>query len=96
MSEAGLTVAGIQYNGDVSACLDIERTELTKQGNIKERRLYDIWVNEFAMFRATKANKSEKCKNCKDATFCDGGGWHTWDFETNNPQVCMLEKVEKR
>ena len=39
---AGLQVASIQYNGDISACLDIERRPELIFGNIREDNLLDI------------------------------------------------------
>ena len=91
--EAGLKTAGIQYNGDVGACLDIERNSLTTLGNIRDRSLYDIWINEFKIFRSPKVLNSDKCRNCEFVEDCNGGGFHTWDFETNNPRICMLEEL---
>ena len=91
--EAGLSIAGIQYNGDVGACLDIERSELTKQGNIREQDLLDIWYNEFKIFRENKIEDSEKCQKCKEKHFCNGGGFHTWDFENKEPKICIFEKI---
>jgi len=91
--EAGIKVAAIQHNGDISACLDIERRPDLVFGNIKKDNLYDVWKNKFEIFRNPKANKSSTCKNCEFARECDGNGWHTWDFDNNEPRICMYKKI---
>jgi radical SAM protein with 4Fe4S-binding SPASM domain len=94
MCMAGISVAGIQYNGDVSGCLSIEHSDDTKQGNIRERSFYDIWKKEFKMFRGSKKADCNKCKDCPDRENCDGGGWHTYDIKNNEPRICMLEHLK--
>ena len=36
---------------------------------------------------------SSKCSNCEHAGICQGGGWHTWDFEKKEPRICMMENI---
>ncbi len=86
---AGLMVASIQYNGDIGACLDIERRENLVYGNIRKDRIYDVWKCGFKEFRIHKENYSKKCKNCSQKEYCEGGGYHTWDFDNNEPLLCM-------
>jgi len=93
---AGIKVASIQYNGDISACLDIQRDERLTFGNIRKDNLYDIWKNKFEIFRTEKSLTSSKCKDCKDRLNCDGNGWHTWDFDSNEPKICMKELIDLR
>ena len=50
LCNAGIYTASIMSNGDVGACLDIERRPETIQGNIRETRFRDIWENRFALF----------------------------------------------
>jgi radical SAM protein with 4Fe4S-binding SPASM domain len=91
MCMAGISVAGIQYNGDVSGCLSIEHSEETRQGNIRERDFYDIWKSEFKMFRNNTKSECNKCSTCTEKSCCDGGGWHTYDIKNNTPRLCMYE-----
>ncbi|MCR5272754.1 MAG: radical SAM protein [Lachnospiraceae bacterium] len=91
---AGIQVASIQYNGDICACLDIERRPEFNYGNIKKDRIYDVWKNGFRVFREHKEEKSEMCKKCPEKENCQGGGYHTWDFETNNPRICMPKELD--
>ncbi|SDB32723.1 radical SAM protein [Butyrivibrio sp. INlla16] len=90
---AGITVASITSKGDVMACLDIERTPKTIQGNIHDRSFTDIWNNEFKVFRYDRAENDENCKNCDCRKFCMGGSCHTWDFENNKQRLCLLKEL---
>jgi radical SAM protein with 4Fe4S-binding SPASM domain len=90
---AGLSVASIQYNGDITACLDIERRPELVFGNVRENNLLDTWKNGFGVYRQHKENTSPKCKDCKHKENCQGGGFHTWNFDTNEPRICMLEEL---
>lgn len=86
---AGTTIASITCTGDVTGCLDIERTPSVIQGNIHDRRFSDIWKNEFKIFRRDKAEDNETCKNCQDRNYCMGGACHTWDFDNSEQRVCL-------
>ena len=90
MCQAGIKVASVQYNGNISACLDIERRPELTFGNIRKDDFLDVWKNSFKIFRQDKELLSEKCKNCSDAKNCHGNGWHTWDFDNNEPRVCYF------
>ena len=93
---AGVGIASVTYNGNITACLDIERRDYLVFGNIRKDSLYDTWINEFKPFRSeSKTVESSKCKECKHKDNCDGGGWHTWNFEEHNPRICMLEKLDR-
>ncbi len=91
MCLAGITTASITCTGDVTACLDIERSPAVVQGNIHERRFSDIWRNEFRIFRRDKAEDNDKCRDCNSRKYCMGGACHTWDFENNTQRVCLSE-----
>ena len=97
MCQAGTCVASIQYNGDITACLDIERRPELVFGNVRKDLVYDVWVNKFEPFRdITKTWNSTTCKDCKHKTNCDGGGWHTWNFDTHEPRLCMLDAIGRK
>lgn len=93
LCNAGVYTASVMYNGDVGACLDIERRAETIQGNIRERRFSDIWKNEFEIFR-TDYRKCGPCKDCKDYDFCVGDAYHTWDFDKMEPRLCMRDMLK--
>lgn len=88
---AGLQVAAIQYDGTIGACLDIERREDLSYGNVRNRHIMDAWLNDFKIFREHKEEKSSKCSKCEHKKFCMGNGFHTWDFDNNEPKICMME-----
>ena len=86
---AGIQVASIMANGDVGACLDIERRPEIIQGNIYKDRFTDIWRNRFEIFRQDITCKNEKCAACPDRRFCAGDSRHSWDYDKNEPMLCF-------
>ncbi len=93
---AGISVASIQYNGNISACLDIERRPELNYGNIRTDNLYHVWENRYEIFRKDKSLDSEQCWDCKERENCQGSGYHTWDFDKKKPRICMLDIMENR
>lgn len=92
---AGIKTGGIFYNGDIGACLDIEREPQTIQGNIRTDDFLDVWNHKFEIFRYNRANSSEYCRNCSEKNHCRGDGFHTWNLEENRPELCMFEQYCK-
>ena len=88
---AGLYTASIMVNGDITACLDIERRPEFIQGNILKDNFKDVWENKFQIFRRDLSQDCEKCRNCSEQKFCHGDAYHTWDFDNNCPQVCFKD-----
>ena len=86
---AGIYTASIMTNGDIGACLDIERRPETIQGNIYRDRFTDVWRNRFEYFRRDAAALNETCAACPDRRFCAGDSWHSWDFDNMKPRVCF-------
>ena len=90
LCNSGLYTASIAANGDIMGCLDIERRPETIQGNILQDNLKDVWINRFRIFREPLADKNEKCRNCKDKDSCEGGSYHSWDYDNNRQKVCFF------
>lgn len=88
---AGLYTASITANGDIIACLDIERRPELVQGNILHDRFSEIWKNKFKVFRRDLSNKNKQCLSCKERKFCHGDSYHSWDFDENRPRVCFKD-----
>lgn len=86
---AGIYTASIMANGDIAACLDIERRPELIQGNIRERSFKDVWFNEFRPFRDPSFRKCEMCDKCDDKAFCNCDSFHTWNFDEQRPEICM-------
>jgi radical SAM enzyme (rSAM/lipoprotein system) len=77
MCTAGITVASIRVNGDISGCTSV-RGNYT-QGNIYKDRFWDVWQNRFKPFRDREWTKCDECADCKVWEFCRGGGMHLRD-----------------
>ena len=88
LCNAGVYTASIMYNGDIGGCLDIERRPELIQGNVRKDNLKDVWENRFENFR-NDFRKTGKCANCPDYEFCAADSFHTWDFDTMEPNLCL-------
>lgn len=86
---AGTYIASICANGDIMACLDIERRPEFVQGNILRDRFKDVWENRFQIFRKDLSDENETCRTCAERDFCHGDSYHSWDFDKHEPQLCM-------
>ena len=89
LCNAGIYTAGIMANGDVGACLDIERNAHTIQGNIFETPFTEIWNERFEIFRQPLSGICEGCMGCNYERYCAGGAHHSYDYENNKQRVCM-------
>ena len=87
--QAGRTIAGVMTNGDIGACLNIPRNKQTIQGNIFKDDFIRVWNEKFQIYRRSLADRNETCAKCKHKAFCDGGSYHSWDFERDIQQVCF-------
>ena len=76
LCNAGVYVAGILSNGDISACLDIERRAETIQGNIAKDDFIDIWENRFDLYRRPLSERSKTCRNCQSEKQEEHAGHH--------------------
>lgn len=91
LCNAGFYTASIMANGDIGACLDIERRPELIQGNIKKDSLRDVWDNRFKMFRKNLSCLNSKCTECSEERFCHGGAYHSWDYDKNEPIICFKD-----
>ncbi|MGN1102432.1 MAG: SPASM domain-containing protein, partial [Huintestinicola sp.] len=94
LCNAGVYTASIMWNGDIAACLDIERRAELIQGNIRRDDFAEVWKNRFEQYR-TDFKKKGPCKDCKDFEFCAGGSFHTWNFDENRQNVCFKDILFK-
>ncbi len=88
LCNAGVYTASVMYNGDIGACLDIERRPELVYGNIRRDKLKDVWENGFGIFRSDY-RKCGKCAQCEDYRFCAGDSFHTWNFDKMEPNLCL-------
>ena len=89
LCNAGVYTASIMANGDIGACLDIERRPETIQGSVRRERLRDVWDGRFELFRRDLSDSCETCRSCEHVRFCRGDAHHSWDYDTNKPLVCL-------
>ena len=66
---AGLYTASICANGDIIACLDIERRPEFIQGNVLRDRFSEVWNNKFSIFRRDLSDDKEVCSKCDQKDF---------------------------
>ena len=88
---AGTMIAGIQSNGDIAACLDIERRDELVQGNVYLDDFVNVWENRFQAFRRDRTEDSTMCQSCSYKETCAGDSFHTWDFEHRRPRMCLMQ-----
>ncbi len=88
LCNAGVYCASVMYNGDIGACLDIERRPELVQGNIRRDSFRDVWEKGFQIYRSDY-RKVGKCAECEDYRFCGGDSFHTWNFDENRPNLCL-------
>lgn len=88
LCSAGIYTGSVAWNGDILACLDIERRSELVQGNIRRDDFAEVWKNGFTQYRCDFKKKGE-CAKCKHYEFCAGGAFHTWNFEENRQNVCF-------
>jgi radical SAM enzyme (rSAM/lipoprotein system) len=83
---AGVNVASILSNGDISACPNINRGYV--QGNIYKDDFLDIWENRFIEFRNRNVFKTGICKDCKEWKNCRSDGMHLHEPGNDSPLIC--------
>lgn len=88
---AGLYTASITANGDIIACLDIERRPEFVQGNILKDRFSEVWRDRFEIFRRDLDDENEKCRSCPEKGFCHGDSYHSWNFDEHKPNLCFKD-----
>ena len=91
LCNAGVYTASIMANGDIGACLDIERRPETIMGNILRDDFTEVWKNGFGYFRSGLSSRNEKCSSCDSREYCDGGSAHSWDYDRCEQQVCFKD-----
>lgn len=92
---AGTKLASIMANGNIGACLDIERRPELVQGNIYTDDFIDVWENRFQVFRTDRTKQSKTCSQCQHKDVCLGDSTHTWDYDEQEPVYCVAKKLEE-
>ena len=92
MCNAGVSVASIRVNGDISGCTSV-RANYT-QGNIYHDHFWDVWQNRFKPFRDRGWTRCDECKECKVWEHCRGGGMHLRD-DDGKLMYCHYNMLKK-
>lgn len=90
---AGIYVASIMCNGDIAACLDIERRPELVQGNVERDDFVDVWYNRFEIYRTDRTQQCAMCSTCSDKEFCHADSMHTWNFDEHSPNLCVKQFI---
>jgi radical SAM protein with 4Fe4S-binding SPASM domain len=72
--QAGMSVLGIQSDGSIKGCLSLP--DSYREGNIRHRRLRDIWEDPHAFSYNRKCGASDmknQCATCRFGKTCKGG-----------------------
>ena len=89
--DAGLTVASVRANGDISGCLSI-RSDYN-QGNIYHDSFWDVWQNRFQLYRDREWMKKGPCADCEAFRYCQGNGFHLRD-ENGDLMLCHYNRLK--
>ena len=92
---AGIMNASILCNGDIYGCMDIERRDELIQGNIKNDSFVDVWKSKFQIYRQNKAYLCADCSRCDDKELCCGEAYHTWNYDKNEPMICVKNLLKE-
>ena len=88
---AGKTVGSILANGDIFVCSNVPRVPELIQGNVRTDNFVEVWENGFSYFRNPESRHTGKCAECMHYVQCQGDSLHTWNFEDNRPNFCMMD-----
>lgn len=89
---AGINIGSILIDGSISACPNIDRS--FSQGNIYKDNFFEVWQNNFQLFRDRSWTKVGKCASCSDYKKCQGNGFHYWNEKMDGVMVCHNEKIK--
>ncbi len=87
---AGLCVASILCDGQVSACPSLPRN--MAQGSARERRFSAIWREEFRPHRDLAWRRTGRCADCSWFQVCMGGGLHERLVQPDD--FCWLDRQD--
>lgn len=71
---AGINIASVLINGDISACPNINRS--FAQGNIYQDNLLEVWDHKFDLMRNRDWMRCGPCRKCPEFKQCLGGAMH--------------------
>ncbi len=88
---AGIFVGSVLSNGDIFVCPNVPRRKELIQGNVRKDNFVDVWENKFQAFRNEYRTCNETCLKCDHWNYCGGDAFHTWDFDKQEPGICLRD-----
>jgi len=73
--QAGISLAVINYDGGLSACMSLPE-ERSRQGSLLDESFRTIWESRFRSFRDRGRLWRDACVACTEWNFCLGGAMH--------------------
>lgn len=89
---AGINVASIMSNGDVTGCLSVRAKDFI-QGNIYKNNFSYIWNNKYQVLRQRDWAKNGICKTCKQWKKCLGNGLHLHNSLKSEVSRCNYREL---
>jgi radical SAM protein with 4Fe4S-binding SPASM domain len=86
---AGTTVASVTAKGEFLGCLDVERIPKLIMGQLGKDSFVDIWENSYKPYRESRVPLCSLCMECEHKYYCDGDSMHTWNFDLDQPKLCI-------
>jgi radical SAM protein with 4Fe4S-binding SPASM domain len=77
LCRAGLTIAGISYDGRIGACPEL--TGAFTQGHVDRDRFRDVWERKYGVFRDREWTRTGPCLGCASFKDCLGGSMHLYE-----------------
>jgi radical SAM protein with 4Fe4S-binding SPASM domain len=90
---AGVRIASILANGDISGCPNIPRTLV--QGNVRHESLKEVWEGRFQPYRDRSWMRQGPCAGCRDFGICKGNSMHLWDSGSGGPKLCHVARLKE-
>jgi len=88
---AGITIAGILYNGSIGACPEL--ADCFIQGHIQSDRFSHVWETRYQNMRDRSWTYRGECENCDAWVPCTGGALHLYKNTDSCPMRCFYKMV---
>ncbi len=90
---AGVTGAVVHADGGVNGCVFLNRS--FDQGNVRDKRLSELWRDGFKLFRERRWMKQGLCSGCRDYADCQGGCLlYRESPDSAGPCACMAQMLK--
>lgn len=91
LCRAGLTIAGISYDGKIGACPEL--TAAFTQGHVDRDRFKDVWETRYEVFRDRDWTRVGRCDGCTSFDRCLGGSMHLYERPGAATCRCIFEMI---